>query len=196
MKAKGQLCRAAASSCDVAEYCTGESATCPEDTYLKDGVSCGENLQCASGMCTSRDLQCYNRGYVMNITRSCQSNNEECKLLCNSPTTDRCLVFSGHFIDGTPCGYNGHCFDGECKNGGAVSSGYIWLQEHVPLVTMIVVSSLLFAIVLGTVLFWCVIQRRRNKRKIAAKEYPSLSKVDSNSSSTNLLEASTSVNTP
>lgn len=117
----------------------------------------------------------------MNITKSCQSNNEECKLLCNSPTSDRCLVFSGNFIDGTPCGFNGHCLDGVCQNGGAVGSSYVWLKEHVPLVTMIIVFSLLVAIVLGTVLFWYSKRSRRHRN------YPALA---SNSSTTNLLSDS------
>lgn len=135
----------------------------------------------------------------MNITQSCQSNNEECRLLCNSPSTGHCLVFSGNFIDGTPCGFHGYCYNGECQNGGVVSSGYVWFQEHTQLVTLIIVSSLLFAIVVGTIVFW-YIRRNNKKKKQALDEYPTLTKVDSTSSTTNLLSSDSSImvdiNTP
>ncbi|KAI9487615.1 MAG: Metallo-peptidase family M12-domain-containing protein [Benjaminiella poitrasii] len=131
LRPKTHLCRPAGSSCDLPEYCTGESAECPEDSYLRDGTSCGSNgLRCASGQCTSRDDQCLARGFAMNISRSCLSNNEECRLLCNSPSSEKCLIFTGNFIDGTPCGFGGRCLAGVCQNGDVVGSTLLWAKEH------------------------------------------------------------------
>ncbi|XP_020611781.1 disintegrin and metalloproteinase domain-containing protein 8-like isoform X2 [Orbicella faveolata] len=36
----GTLCRKSSGECDVEEYCTGKSAQCPPDDYIKDGSSC------------------------------------------------------------------------------------------------------------------------------------------------------------
>jgi len=56
------VCRPSVNSqCDPAEYCTGNTATCPTDTHTADGTTCGssgQGLSCAAGQCTSRDLQC------------------------------------------------------------------------------------------------------------------------------------------
>jgi hypothetical protein len=126
------MCRAAATLCDVEEYCTGDSPTCPTDSYLPDGLACGNGgLKCASGQCTSRDAQCLSRGYVMNVTQSCQKDNDGCKLLCDSPgNNEKCLLFSGSFIDGTPCGFGGQCFSGECRNSDMLSTNLQWLGRH------------------------------------------------------------------
>jgi len=43
----GAVCRAAAGACDLAEVCTGSSATCPADTLAPSGTGC----RAASGVC-------------------------------------------------------------------------------------------------------------------------------------------------
>jgi hypothetical protein len=96
----GTVCRAAVDSqCDKEEVCTGGTASCPIDEYESDGAfsfflsslscfsrsssadgtvwdgqtgkSCGSGLSCASGVCTSRDLQCRNAGSSLNLTTAC-----------------------------------------------------------------------------------------------------------------------------
>jgi hypothetical protein len=57
--------------CDIAEYCDGTGPTCPADRFKPDGVTvCTSPLPlvtatnvtyCASGQCTSRQIQCYNQ---------------------------------------------------------------------------------------------------------------------------------------
>src|SRR5439155_1119964 len=39
----GTICRAAANECDVAESCTGSSATCPADTVKAAGTACTDD---------------------------------------------------------------------------------------------------------------------------------------------------------
>ena len=55
----GTICREAAGSCDLPEYCTGASPYCPANVYLLDGSSCayGE-AYCNNGMCMTHHQQC------------------------------------------------------------------------------------------------------------------------------------------
>jgi hypothetical protein len=111
-------CRPSISNCDIAEYCTGNSSSCPEDKHVDDGSSCGTDLQCASGQCTSRDQQCKQRGgSAMNVSGSCSLDSSNCQLSCASPMggIGSCLLFTGNFIDGTPCGVGGSCVNGSCS---------------------------------------------------------------------------------
>ncbi|KFZ50257.1 Disintegrin and metalloproteinase domain-containing protein 33, partial [Antrostomus carolinensis] len=58
-KVAGTICREAAGSCDLPEYCTGASPYCPANVYLLDGSSCayGE-AYCNNGMCMTHHQQC------------------------------------------------------------------------------------------------------------------------------------------
>ncbi|KAI8086477.1 Metallo-peptidase family M12-domain-containing protein [Halteromyces radiatus] len=122
-------CRPASTSCDIPEFCTGTSGTCPPDTYIQDGTDCGNGLKCATGLCTSRDDQCLHRGSSLNISKACPSSNS-CSLSCNNGAGSSCLVFSGGFINGTPCGANGVCKDGSCDEGSIASQALYWLSTH------------------------------------------------------------------
>ncbi|KAI8889616.1 zincin [Backusella circina FSU 941] len=132
IKSKGTMCRPAVTNCDAAEYCTGISAECPSDLFVADGTSCGfNNLKCASGQCTSRDYQCYAKGSSVNITKSCQTNNQECMMLCDGPgDSTKCVYVSSYFIDGTPCGYLGQCEQGNCLHGSALDASLIILGQN------------------------------------------------------------------
>lgn len=161
------MCRPVGTSCDIEERCTGISATCPSDQYIKDGTSCGNGLQCASGQCTSRDNQCFSRGFVMNITESCKSDTsvEECKMSCHQPNGKKCLQFSGYFIDGTPCGFGGYCSSGECKNGGTASE--LWIKSNLKIVIPVVIIACLFTCICICLLFWfgcCCCRGYKEKR--------------------------------
>ncbi|XP_061205612.1 disintegrin and metalloproteinase domain-containing protein 2-like [Neopsephotus bourkii] len=59
-KRKHWQCRPAADEqCDLAEFCTGASASCPPDLYVQDGHGCGLGTgYCYKGRCQSPDLQC------------------------------------------------------------------------------------------------------------------------------------------
>src|SRR5213595_444357 len=46
------VCRAAANECDVADSCTGSSATCPADTVKATGTACTDDGKpCTTGVC-------------------------------------------------------------------------------------------------------------------------------------------------
>ena len=108
----GTVCRKSTGVCDPQETCSGTSATCPADTTAPDGQGCGTNLQCASGQCTSRDLQCKTLmgSYTQtNDTYAC--NRQDCMLSCASPDfpANECYSMQQNFLDGTTCGGGGHC---------------------------------------------------------------------------------------
>jgi hypothetical protein len=50
--------------CDVVEYCTGTSVSCPADTRKSDGSNCTStnnclgHLACSSGYCIGSDVYC------------------------------------------------------------------------------------------------------------------------------------------
>ncbi|XP_050167877.1 disintegrin and metalloproteinase domain-containing protein 19 isoform X2 [Myiozetetes cayanensis] len=55
----GTLCREMSGPCDLPEYCTGESAFCPPNSYQIDGAPCDRGrAYCYSGMCLTYRDQC------------------------------------------------------------------------------------------------------------------------------------------
>lgn len=52
-------CRRKQDDCDLAEYCDGKSATCPEDVFAVNGLPCEGGLgYCYNGKCPQRPSQC------------------------------------------------------------------------------------------------------------------------------------------
>ncbi|XP_075933450.1 disintegrin and metalloproteinase domain-containing protein 8a [Anarhichas minor] len=59
LKPTGSVCRPKAGNCDLAEYCTGFSASCPTDAYTQNGLSCNRGKgYCYNGQCPSRQEHC------------------------------------------------------------------------------------------------------------------------------------------
>ncbi|NWR94112.1 ADA28 protein, partial [Furnarius figulus] len=58
-KKSGAVCRAVKHDCDLAEMCSGSSASCPTDRFRVNGHPCayGEGY-CYRGTCPTRDSQC------------------------------------------------------------------------------------------------------------------------------------------
>ncbi|KAJ5905613.1 Disintegrin and metalloproteinase domain-containing protein B [Penicillium subrubescens] len=172
------VCRASTNACDIAETCSGNSSSCPSDTYKDDGSSCGSGLTCASGQCTSRDYQCRSvMGSLLstNDTWACSSEmtmNPSCRLVCGTaerlqgypPNT--CFDTYQNFMDGTPCDSGGRCYGGQCK-GSSVGG---WIKDHKNLVIGIAVGvgSLIVLTVLFSLVQRCRAARvRRNMAKNA-----------------------------
>ncbi|NXF11073.1 ADA32 protein, partial [Smithornis capensis] len=59
-KRKNAVCRPAADAqCDLPEFCSGSSGSCPPDVYVQDGHDCERGSgYCYRGHCQSLDLQC------------------------------------------------------------------------------------------------------------------------------------------
>jgi hypothetical protein len=82
-------------------------------------------LTCASGQCTSRDLQCKTLmgSYTQNNdTYAC--DDLSCQLTCASPEfgPNVCYSMQQNFLDGTACGGGG-----KCEN---VSALYLFAPQH------------------------------------------------------------------
>ncbi|KAH8697662.1 Metallo-peptidase family M12-domain-containing protein [Talaromyces proteolyticus] len=164
-------CRAASGPCDIAEVCSGTSGDCPADQHKSDGTSCtsGNNtgLACASGQCTSRDLQCRTvLGAVLGSNDTYACDNSACTLYCASSVlpSNECGSMQQNFLDGTPCNGNGHCSNGNCVGssvGGQIKS---WIDDHKSLVIGLAagLGGLLLLVILSCIISSC---RRRRYRK-------------------------------
>ncbi|GJJ72630.1 hypothetical protein EMPS_04988 [Entomortierella parvispora] len=150
LKPQGQVCRPSISQCDIQEVCSGTSATCPADEHLANQTPCngttqGSNgtatsgLECANGVCTSRDLQCQQQDRP-GITKQCGASTS-CALTCNDPSGAAlsCMQIPGvFFLDGTSCGFGGSCNQGECQYSSGVNGVLAWAKNHLWIVVPVV----------------------------------------------------------
>uniref|UniRef100_A0A672U886 ADAM metallopeptidase domain 15 n=1 Tax=Strigops habroptila TaxID=2489341 RepID=A0A672U886_STRHB len=137
-KRKHSQCRPAADEqCDLAEFCTGASASCPPDLYVQDGHGCEHGTgYCYKGRCQSPDLQCqqlYGKG------NGCAGiTSTSIKLQEVNSQQDRFGHCGKHPMDGyKPCSWNLGCGKLVCvypnrlpftKMKGAII--YAHVQEH------------------------------------------------------------------
>ena len=116
-------------TCDPQETCTGNSSSCPKDNPTPDGTSCGTGLFCASGSCTSRDLQC--KQAINGSTGACDDTS--CMLSCSSSSLgpNSCLLLEQNFVDGTFCGYgqSGKCQNGQCEGQSTGAAIENWIEN-------------------------------------------------------------------
>lgn len=167
----GTVCRASTGSCDPAETCPGNAASCPRDLTADDGTACGADgagLTCASGQCTSRDLQCKTLmgARTNNDTYSCGSQG--CQLSCSSPQfgSNTCLTMMQYFRDGTPCDGGGKCSNGRCQGATFANEVGTWIRENQAIfIPVVVVVGVLFLLAVVT----CCVTRCRRKRRVAAR---------------------------
>lgn len=179
----GFVCRNSTGTCDPEETCNGSSAQCPEDTFEPNGESCGDGLACASGHCTSRDLQCSNAfNETEGTVESCNDNS--CQMFCNVPGQG-CSQASQIFLDGTSCGGGRMCFTGSCERPGSRNGpngnnpsggGGNWFDNNRTLVIGVAsgLGGLIVLIIVG-----CMISRFRHKKgaKRLSKRWPGESPV-------------------
>ncbi|TVY17148.1 Disintegrin and metalloproteinase domain-containing protein B [Lachnellula arida] len=173
----GTVCRASTGSCDPQETCSGTAAACPADANAPDGTKCGNSsaLACASGQCTSRDLQCktlmgsYTQG---NDTYACSSSG--CQISCASPEfgSNVCYSMQQNFLDGTSCQGGGKCANGQCTGSSVGKEIQSWIQKNKTLV--IAIASVVGGLLIISILSCCVGRVRRNKnakaRQLAAAQ--------------------------
>uniref|UniRef100_H3DGJ5 ADAM metallopeptidase domain 8a n=1 Tax=Tetraodon nigroviridis TaxID=99883 RepID=H3DGJ5_TETNG len=59
LKATGSVCRPKSGDCDLEEYCTGFSASCPRDAFTSNGLACNRGAgYCYNGQCPSHQQHC------------------------------------------------------------------------------------------------------------------------------------------
>lgn len=111
-----QVCRPSASMCQKDVLCDGIVATCLPFQNEADGKSCDDSTsnKCASGICTGRDTQCSIFGRHLNITQACPYTKRSCSMICLG-TNEQCVDMNAYYIDGSPCGEKGYCYNGICS---------------------------------------------------------------------------------
>lgn len=142
------------------------------------GTSCGGNsssLACASGQCTSRDLQCktlmgsYTQG---NDTYACSSSG--CQITCASPEfgANVCYSMQQNFLDGTSCQGGGKCDNGLCEGASVGKEISSWISSNKTLV--IALTSVIGGLILiATILCcWRSFKRRSRVRKLTSVPPP------------------------
>ncbi|GAA5936111.1 hypothetical protein JCM1841_007056 [Sporobolomyces salmonicolor] len=162
----GTVCRPSMDpTCDTQEVCDGRNATCPADVHVKDGTSCGsDGLACASGICTSRSLQCQNAGSSLNLTSACpQSTSSSCSITCADPTSNAdCIVLDQSFRDGTSCGYGGRCENGACQTGSALDTAKSWYTKNLRIaIPVTIVVGIIVLLLIFFILRCCCCRRHR-----------------------------------
>ena len=105
--AKNTVCRQSTDICSFTQTCDGVNAKCPNVVREPDGKSCAlsnsTGTTCASGICTSRDLQCRSiistvqTGSTVQTVKQCAGHDSECSLFCET-STGQCLKFNAFFI--------------------------------------------------------------------------------------------------
>lgn len=139
-------CFTSRTKCQLDSICDGTSGKCPTVRKTQDGATCElDGGTCASGLCTSRDLQCRTVGKRLGITRSCKKMPNSCQLICES-TGGTCTAMSAYFMDGTPCGTSGTCTKGKCSE--TTVSGFMEENSSLVLVLGATVGALLFVLLL------------------------------------------------
>lgn len=137
-------CFTSKTRCQQDSICDGSSGQCPPIKKALDGVTCElDGGKCASGICTSRDLQCRTIGKRLGITKSCKQMQNTCQLVCESTTNNgQCVALNAYFMDGTPCGSSGTCSGGKCSET-SISS---FMEDNSSLV--MVMGALIFILLL------------------------------------------------
>ncbi|KAI1846512.1 hypothetical protein JX266_007409 [Neoarthrinium moseri] len=168
-KSSGSVCRTSTGACDPQEVCTGNSPTCPVDKVADDGTSCGASgagLTCASGQCTSRDLQCKTVvGAVTTDNNTSACNSQGCLLSCASsrlgPNT--CYNMNQYFLDGTPCQGGGQCKNGQCEGASFGNEVASFFSDNKNIITP-VAASVGGLIVIA--IFACCLSACRRRRRV------------------------------
>ncbi|KAI0124484.1 zinc metalloprotease mde10 [Hypoxylon sp. NC0597] len=185
-RSSGSVCRASTGSCDPEETCSGNSGTCPNDVKAPDGQSCGSSgagLTCASGQCTSRDLQCSTIvGTLTNNSDTKACDSQSCLLRCASSQLgpNACYDMQQYFLDGTPCQGGGRCNNGQCQGSSLADQVGSFFSDNKNIIIP-VAASVGGLIVLGlTCCIFTSCRRRARRRKLAKTVQPSNSWVGGN----------------
>ncbi|KAF8895037.1 Metallo-peptidase family M12-domain-containing protein [Gymnopilus junonius] len=147
-----QVCRPALDQqCDTAEYCTGNSSSCPANVMSKNGQSCGSNgLACASGQCTSV-APMSEVGASMGLKAACpEQNDQSCQISCQDPTNaGACIRLTSLLIEDLPVvRFGGTCLAGKCQSAGILDTAKAWYVQNLQIAIPVSVVAGLVAILL------------------------------------------------
>ena len=113
-------CRSAAGSCDVAEYCAGDSPECPEDVLLSAATECRPSVGVCDlpEFCTGTTSQCPEDQLADTLTE-CRSSTGECDIAEYCSGLDVDCPSDQVEPEGVPCLDDGdECSSDECDGMG------------------------------------------------------------------------------
>ncbi|KAJ3388040.1 hypothetical protein HDU92_001648 [Lobulomyces angularis] len=151
IKEAGGVCRSSNDFCTKEQTCDGKSATCGTSVVVPDGTPCSTKgnetgTTCASGICTSRNLQCQSLGTSgFKTVGPCPGQDDACSLLC-ATSKGVCLMVNGNFIDGTPCSGGGFCKNGACIGGNFIDQSMDYFKTQPTLAYPIAIAIGLVAL--------------------------------------------------
>ena len=157
---------------------------CPVDSFVNDLTTCSEDAaqmglsysgvfqgMCASGMCTSRDLQCQLKGTLSGITKECPGYSDQCQMYCQGRDTSVCTQITGFFSDGTACSFGGKCMNGMCQVEG-LNALIGWFGAHMAIGISLLISVLL---IVGICIYQCCSRWHQSKQAHASVRNTQLS---------------------
>uniref|UniRef100_A0A7N8WTS9 ADAM metallopeptidase domain 8a n=1 Tax=Mastacembelus armatus TaxID=205130 RepID=A0A7N8WTS9_9TELE len=120
LKPTGSICRPKTGDCDLPEYCTGFSASCPTDAYTQNGLPCNYGKgYCYNGQCPSRQEHCKRLwGPDAEVAADLfykVGNGDICNEATMNPE-DNYPADLGMVPTGTKCGNNMVCYDQRCQD--------------------------------------------------------------------------------
>ena len=119
----GAECRAAAGVCDVAEFCDGDSASCPVDTFEPASTECNPSAgDCdVAENCTGSSASCPTDGFVAASTE-CRAAAGDCDAAESCTGSSASCPADGFAAASTECrGANGDCDVAESCTGSSAS---------------------------------------------------------------------------
>src|SRR5947208_1688132 len=112
----GTICRAAANECDVAESCTGSSATCPGDTVKAAGTACTDDGNpCTTDLCDGTSVTCTHP--AGNAGAECRAVAGECDVAETCTGTSTTCPTNAFKVNGTACTDDGNVCTRDICNG-------------------------------------------------------------------------------
>lgn len=136
------VCRSRLNSCDLAETCSGTSATCPVDIKKGSGRTCvddrGIDGNCYNSECVSFDTMCFkNAGRGTTPTSGCPrqkeyNDGEFCGTRwCVQPQfSDQCFGTGAEVSDvmdtGVGCSPTGQCYNSKCVDMNTLNPDFSW----------------------------------------------------------------------
>lgn len=126
LRPAGESCRAATSSCDLAELCDGTHAGCGHDYGAGAGTACGAGGTCFRTRCVpSRDEACAARSEMTPNactappSTSCGATGLTCRW-----SGGGCVWYTGAIESGMPCGGTNVCVAGACVPAESANPAY------------------------------------------------------------------------
>ncbi|HYC00902.1 MAG TPA: hypothetical protein VEC57_17345 [Candidatus Limnocylindrales bacterium] len=116
------VCRAAASSCDVAEVCNGTSGACPANGFQPSGTACAaDSNPCTLDQCDGAGTCAHPAGNAGTVCRAAANACDVAETCSGASTTCPANGFAG---SGTPCASNNVFCDGveQCNGAGSCIS--------------------------------------------------------------------------